>query len=322
MDEEPSTSCGIKRRIPSELQDNINAIATKYSREAAISAALNDNQKRWLVIGICLHTILSPALRKWVESILTIFQNDLINNYNIDTQMYSNQLRSDPQNGVFLNYETVNNNKTKYGKNYPKYDYTIKNAVELSKLYLQTNMAHYTGFDDTCDISHLLCLILEIARFDPVIKADADNVRKNVRNPWAHCDFTEWDASKYSSSFQLLKKLVHDLKLNLNEETLIIEEMEKWEINGECFLSGTTYGFELFHEVRQQTHVLAVYATLVATEADGNFIKIRDKIEKFENIFNKIAQLDKELKKGFSEIDKRLLAQDNTLKTHSTHIGK
>lgn len=131
-----------------------------------------------MVNGICLHTVLSPALRKWVESILTVFQNDLINNYNIDTQIYSNQLRKDPQNGVFLNYETVNNNKTKYGKNYAKYDYTIKNAVELSKLYLQTHMAHYTGFDDTCDISHLLCLILEITRFDPVIKADADDVCK------------------------------------------------------------------------------------------------------------------------------------------------
>lgn len=57
-------------------------------------------------------------------------------------------------------------------------------------------------------------------------------VRRKIRNPWAHCDFTKWDAVKYADSFQLMEKLVKDLSLSSNEEIQIIGEMKKWEING------------------------------------------------------------------------------------------
>ncbi|CAG2228386.1 unnamed protein product [Mytilus edulis] len=177
MDEEPSTSGGIKCQIPPDLLNEIDVIAARHPRKAAIPAALDDNQKRWLVVGICLHSIISPALRNYVDSVLTVFQSELIRKYKIDTQMYPNQLKDDPQTFAVLNYTAVNNNK-KFGKNYAKYDYTIKNAVDLSKLYLQTHMARYTGFDATCDSSHLLGLILEISKFDPVIKSDVYDVCK------------------------------------------------------------------------------------------------------------------------------------------------
>ncbi|VDI60883.1 Hypothetical predicted protein, partial [Mytilus galloprovincialis] len=271
MNEKASTSAGIKREIPPELQNQIDEIALKHPREAAISSDLDDDQKRWLVVGICLHSVISPALRKYVDSILTICYNELIHNYKIDTQIYPGHLQRDPQTGIFLNYEAVNNNKASYGKNVAKYDYTIKNAVDLSKLFLQTHMAHYTCFDETCDSSALLGLILNIAKFDPAIKSDADNVRKTIRNPWAHCHFSEWDTAKYSNSFQLMKKLVKDLKLSIHEEKLTIEEMEKWEMNGQHFLSKTTHGLEVLNEFRQETHDLAVYATLVAEGSDDQF---------------------------------------------------
>ncbi|XP_071142658.1 uncharacterized protein [Mytilus edulis] len=321
MNEKASTSAGIKVQIPPELQNQIDEIALKHPREAAISSDLDDDQKRWLVVGICLHSVISPALRKYVDSILTICYNELIHNYKIDTQIYPGHLQRDPQTGIFLNYEAVNNNKASYCKNVAKYDYTIKNAVDLSKLFLQTHMAHYTCFDETCDSSALLGLIINIARFDPVIKSDADDVRKTIRNPWAHCHFSEWDAAKYSNSFQQMKKLVKDLKLSINEETLTIEEMEKWEINGQHFLSETTHGLELLNEFRQETHVLAVYATLVAEGTDDQFVRIKNELKQFEIILNEIAQLDEGMKKGFSDIDKKFSTQDKTLKKHATQIG-
>ncbi|CAG2247237.1 unnamed protein product [Mytilus edulis] len=304
MNEKASTSAGIKSEIPPELQNQIDEIALKHPREAAISSDLDDDQKRWLVVGICLHSVISPALRKYVDSILTICYNELIHNYKIDTQIYPGHLQRDPQTGIFLNYEAVNNNKASYGKNVAKYDYTIKNAVDLSKLFLQTHMAHYTGFDVTCDSSALLGLIINIAKFDPVIKSDADDVRKTIRNPWAHCNFSEWDAAKYSNSFQLMKKLVKDLKLSIHEEKLTIEEMEKWEINGQHFLSKTSHGLELLNEIRQETHDLAVYATLVAEGTEDQFVRIKNELKQFEIILNEIAQLDEGMKKGFSDIDK------------------
>lgn len=61
-------------------------------------------------------------------------------------------------------------------------------------------------------------------------------MRTNLRNPWAHCDFTEWNSVKYLHSFQMMKRLVNDLKLSLNEETEIIGEIEKWEKNGNVYI--------------------------------------------------------------------------------------
>ncbi|OPL21040.1 hypothetical protein AM593_09463, partial [Mytilus galloprovincialis] len=179
MDEETATSAGIKLEIPTELQTEIDEIALKRPRKAVISLDLEDDQKRWLIVGICLHSVLSPALRKYVDSILSVFHNDLVLYHKIDMQIYPTHLKRDPHTGIFLNYKAVNNNKVNYGKNIAKYDYTIKGAVDLSKLFLQSHNALYTGFDETCDSSALLGLILNIAKFGPVIKADVDN---NIRN--------------------------------------------------------------------------------------------------------------------------------------------
>lgn len=68
-------------------------------------------------------------------------------------------------------------------------------------------------------------------------------------------------------------------------------------------MSGTTHGLELLNEFRQETHDLAEYAKLVAVGTDGEFVRITNELKKFEIIFNQIAQLDKDMKKGFSEID-------------------
>lgn len=95
----------------------------------------------------------------------------------IDTQTYPTHLKRYGPTNTPLNYEAVKNNKTTYGNQIAKYDYKIKNVVDLSKLFLQTHMVHYTGFDDTCDSSALLGLIINIDKFAPVVKSDAEDVR-------------------------------------------------------------------------------------------------------------------------------------------------
>lgn len=73
---------------------------------------------------------------------------------------------------------------------------------------------------------------------------------------------------------------------------------------GQHLLNGTTHSFELFNEFFQQTHVLAEYATLLATETHENFIRTRNELEKFKIFFDRLAQLEKDTKQGFSRIDK------------------
>ncbi|CAG2253724.1 unnamed protein product [Mytilus edulis] len=289
MDEEPSNSIGLKRPIPQALKDEVAVIAAKRSCESAKPGDLDDNQKRWLVVGICLHSVLSPALRTYVGPIITALHNELIRFHKIDAQIYPNHLRNYPPTNVYLNYEAANNNKKKHGNQKAKYDYTITTAVDLSKLFMQTHMALYSGFDETCDSSALLGLIISIDKFAPVVKSDAENIRQNIRNPWAHCDFTVWDAGKYSNSFTLMQNLVKDLKLSLNEEKQIIEDMEKWKIHG----------------------------------SNDNIITIKKELQKVDTyLLNKIDQLEKDMNKGFLEIDERWVAHDITLKNQDKQLGE
>ncbi|CAG2215385.1 unnamed protein product [Mytilus edulis] len=425
MKEEPSTSSGIKRSIPQELQDEIDEIVSKRPRTTAKPADLDENQKTWLVVGICLHSVISPALRSYVVPILTKLCYKLSVNHRLETQTFPTHLQKHPiTNKASLNYEGVNNNKVKHGNNKQRYDYTIKSVVDLSKLFLQTHMVHYTGFDDTCDSSALLGLIINIDQFDSLVKSVAEdvrrdirndwahcdfsewdavkylhsfqlmkklikdlklslneetqiigeiekwemnvsyhpsvnqpcqnhsrlssgtmnsfqnvqtdatcifrsnNVRRDIRNDWAHCDFSEWDAVKYLHSFQLMKKLIKDLKLSLNEETQIIGEIEKWEMNGPRFLSGTTYGLELVNEFRQQTRALAEYLQLVTTETDNFHFVEMEHWKKQEEMFVETPAVIKILQCLESEhtvlivgepgIGKSMLMHHVALKIHST----
>ncbi|XP_052074138.1 uncharacterized protein LOC127712020 [Mytilus californianus] len=232
MEEPPSTSGGIKRAIPQEFQDKMDETAAKLPRVTATPAVLNDNQKRHLIVGVCLHSVISPALRKYVIPILTPLYEELTLKQKIDTQTYSTRLKQYQPTKTFLNYDAVNNNKALYGYQSAQYDYTIKSVVDLSKLFLQTHMAQYTGFDETCDFSALFGLIINIDKFPAVVKSNAKDVRDKVRNQWAHCDFTNWDAVKYSDSFQLMTNLVKNLCLSSNEENQTLLELKKWEIIG------------------------------------------------------------------------------------------
>lgn len=69
-------------------------------------------------------------------------------------------------------------------------------------------------------------------------------------------------------------------------------------------LSGTTLGLELVNDIRQQTHSLAEYTNLIATETDQNSMKIKNALENFDILFNTFTELEKKMKTGFLEINK------------------
>lgn len=131
-----------------------------FSENLVKGPDLDDNQKRWLVIGICLHTVVSPTLRKYVSSAMDTLYNTLKQVNNIHQQSFPNILKKFPPGHTVLNYDSVNNNSTipsdRRKRNPSCLDYKIQNSVDLSKLFLAQNMANYTGFDDTCDLSALL----------------------------------------------------------------------------------------------------------------------------------------------------------------------
>ena len=142
---------------------------------SALKPDLEDNQKRWLIVGICLQNIISPTLRTYTEPII-------INIYKqcaaIDRQSYPYQLeRYGTTCKKKLNYEAINNNKTIPKHQKSMYDYKVRNHVDFSKLFLATNMAIYTAFDETVDISALLGMIINIDTFPQNVRNISDQVR-------------------------------------------------------------------------------------------------------------------------------------------------
>lgn len=138
-----------------------------------INADIEDNEKRWLIIGICIQSVLAPTLRKFAEPVTRNLYSMIQNTHGIQTQIYPDQLKQYPNAGHNLNYEAINNNhliprvrRTDVGK----YDYKVTSHVEFSKLFLKTFMAKYTAFDESCDLSALLGIIINIDTFSKPVK--------------------------------------------------------------------------------------------------------------------------------------------------------
>ncbi|XP_053388695.1 uncharacterized protein LOC128551805, partial [Mercenaria mercenaria] len=239
--------------------------------------ALQDDQKRWLIIGICLHSIIVPALRKYVPPILRTLYASLKTSDSIDSQTFRNYLRHYRPTHKELNYEAINGNgtvpKVKGTIDLQKYDFGVQNCVDLSKLFLQTHMAHYTGFDDTCDTSALLALIINIDMFPQALRTASEAVRDDVRNLWAHCNFNEWDNPRYQNSFLLMEHLIQCMKLQKQEEVDVLKLLATWKANGSALLQGTI-GFEVLTEVKKATSILAEYCKITGATADENFENI------------------------------------------------
>ncbi|XP_076079299.1 uncharacterized protein LOC143049581 [Mytilus galloprovincialis] len=266
--------------IDVELKTKITEICTPGVNKTVIKADLEDNQKRWLLVGICLQSIVSTTLRNYTEPVVLSLYNALKRSHKIHTQTYPNQQKMYPKSTRQLNYEAINKNHSiaRIGRkpDIANYDYKVGNHVEFSKLFMQTYMAHYTAFDETCDLSALLSLIVSIDTFPQPVKNVAMKLRSDVRNPWAHCNFDEWDTIRYQTSFQLMHQLIKCLNLNKTDETNVLSELTKWETNGFLFLQGYSVDQIVVTELRQQTQILAEYALKMKAGHDSTFIKVHE----------------------------------------------
>ncbi|CAG2196366.1 unnamed protein product [Mytilus edulis] len=195
-------------------------------------------------------------------------------------------------------------------------------------------MAHYTAFDDTCDLSALLSLIGSIDIFPQPVKNVANKIRLNVRNPWAHCNFDEWDTLLYQTSFQLMHQLIKCFSLSKPDETKVLADLTKWEQNGFLFLQGYAVDQIVVNELRQQTQVLAEYALKMKSGEDSTFIKIDEamskingemmsfckRIDTIEIIHNKQQQSITEMNKDVNIIYERTLSIENVQTEHRQDI--
>ena len=202
---------------------------------SAISSVpgVSDEERRWTVVGISLTKIITPALRKVLAPELQKWHHHLCKPpIEIDKQVYSKHQKKLPSSTVQLEYKNINNNHI-HKKSHSLYDYAVKDPLSLAKLFVQPFMAMFTGFDQTMDMSAVLAVMCEA---DPFVTSgaavEAKKVRQNIRNKWAHCNFSEWTEPLFNAAFQDMESLVKKINLSPPKEKALCDDLDNWKNKG------------------------------------------------------------------------------------------
>jgi hypothetical protein len=199
---------------------------------ATSSNNVSDEERRWVIIGICLNKIVTPELRKVLgNEIPKWYQTLLRAPTEIDKQTFGKHVRNLPPSTMKLNYDSINNNVVhKYAK---LYDYAVKDPLSLAKLFMKPFMASFIGFDHTMDTSAVLSVICEAQPFITSRAAVlAKKARSDIRNEWAHCDFSHWTEPNYQSALNDIESLVKSVGLTTADEKIVLDEIDNWRNNG------------------------------------------------------------------------------------------
>ena len=196
---------------------------------------ISEDQKRWVVVGIAFNKLV-PHIRPFLEQSLQAEYQSLKSSHNIHIQTAPGILKNHPKH---LKYENINSNSSHklspFKFDFSKFDYKVSSHVDFAKLYLQPFMAKFSAFDGKCDGSAVLSLLVEVPVFSNATQSSAKTVREDVRNEWAHCNFTDWDAAKFQGCFQEMRELVHSFGLLTADETTLLSELNDWETKGIFF---------------------------------------------------------------------------------------
>ncbi|XP_028415754.1 uncharacterized protein LOC114539326 [Dendronephthya gigantea] len=200
--------------------------------------AAADEERRWGLIGGSVAKILTPALRNVLGNELTEWYDSLtMPPWRIDQQTFKNHMKSLPPSKIELHYRNINNNDSHKS---PKcYDYAVRDPLSLAKLLVGPFMAkHFTGFDNTMDPSAALSVMSEA---EPFIRSGAAvfarKVRCDIRNKWAHCNFSHWTEENFQTALSDMISLVEKLSLNSEEKRIVLDELDKgksYSTNMDC----------------------------------------------------------------------------------------
>lgn len=197
------------------------------------------DKRRWLVMSICLHIVVTPPLREIVAKKMVSLYDLMKRKNKIDTQTYLKYLEKLPGGRRDLNYESINRNDRLESSDL--YDYKVGDVVSFAKLFVQPFMAKFTAFDDSFDTSAALAVLSYEGLFKPQVTNSARDVNFHVRTEWAHPNFTAWTAEHYDNCFRFLVELVSQLSRQFphwTDNTRILGRLQWWKDNGTDFCSG------------------------------------------------------------------------------------
>ena len=218
--------------------------------------------KRWLVVGICLSKVLTPVIRTVLKhEMQQLYQALTVPPHNIHSQTFACHATHISPSTLTLNYASINDNVLK-GSHY-KYDYSVKDYVSLAKLFVKPFMASFTGFDGSLDLSAALSILCWAPNFVfQAVDIIATEVR-SVRNEWGHCKSSNWTEAYYLDCFSLMEKLIKRLNLPATlDQANILEELETWRKTGEKILIYVPLPIRHCGKYRSESLSIYVYCTL------------------------------------------------------------
>ena len=194
------------------------------------STIITDNQRRWVVVGICLNKLLTPVLRDTLRKEIPAWYSNLcLPPKQINKQTFRKHAAKLPPSKMGLKYGNINKNYDKHKKLYYAYDYNVSDPESLAKLFVQPFMAMFTGFDQTMDLSAALTIMCQAGPFHTSGAAvQAETVRSVVRNAWAHCNFAYWGDANYRTCMLHIESLVKKLNLPSADENQVLKELNDW----------------------------------------------------------------------------------------------
>ena len=207
------------------------------------TASISNEERRWAVVGVCLTKVLTPCLRNVLEAELHKWYNLLCQPPDeVDKQVFPKHKKTLPSSKLPLKYENINKNKIH--KSPRAYDYTVKDHLSLAKLFVQPFMSMFTGFNQTMDMSAVLTVMCEAEPFiSSGAAVDAKILRSDVRNKWAHCNFSEWTQPEFNDAFKKMESLVKKMNLPAADKKIICDDLDSWKDKGmvvllfECLVS-------------------------------------------------------------------------------------
>ena len=196
------------------------------------TSSISDEERRWAVVGVCLNKVLTPQLRNILATEIQNWYHLLCRPPDeIHKQIFSKHQKKLPPSTFSLKYENINNNNVH--KSPKAYDFKVKDPLSLAKLFVQPFMAKFTAFDQTMDMSAVLAIMCEAGPFVTSGAAvEAKTVRSNIRNKWAHCNFSDWTKPAFMDAFQDMDSLVKKMNLPPADEKALCDDLDSWRDKG------------------------------------------------------------------------------------------
>ncbi|XP_028414268.1 uncharacterized protein LOC114537435 [Dendronephthya gigantea] len=276
---------------------------------------VSDGERRWVVVGICLSKVLAPALRNVLATELQKWYNQLCQPPDeIDKQVYPREKKNLSPSTLALQYKNINNNHVH--KSPSRYDYKVNDALSLAKLFVKPFMAMFTGFDDTMDMSAILAVMCEAKPFTlSGAAADAKKMRSDIRNKWAHCNFSDWTKAMFNAAIHDMESLLKKMNMSVADEKSLCDDLKNWQHKGLALCFGQSVDSELLKLVTNEVCELRGSVKTWKFESDTQIDELSDNLGKIYSSMNEeLRELTRRIErceKLESENSKMLSLLDN-----------